>query len=273
MRMRGKYSSRLSKKQSYLQIALNSTLSDAASIIDILPASDRILIEAGTPLIKRYGAQGIRQLREWWEYKLQGVPLGASTEELQRLAQQRAFQEGVKKLFGNKVASAVNTGISEIKLPYVVADLKTMDRGATEAELAASAGASGAIALGSAPKETLDTFISACHANGIDAMIDMMNVEYPLAMLTALKTPPDVVLLHRGVDEERDNRQKMLPLHEIRRIKGRYDVLIAVAGGDTPREVQSAAFNDADIVVVWKSVYQKTSETSALVEGFLKTMK
>ena len=65
----------------------------------------------------------------------------------------------------------------------------------------------------------------------------------------------------------------MLPLHEIRRIKGSYDILIAVAGGDTIREVQSAVFNDADIVVIWKSVYQNTAETVSLVEGFLKRIK
>ena len=34
----------------------------------------------------------------------------------------------------------------------------------------------------------------------------------------------------------------MLPLHEIRRIKANYDVLIAVAGGDTLRVIQSTVF-------------------------------
>lgn len=237
--MREKYQSRLSGRKRYLQVALNGMLDDAANIIDILPPSDRIIVEAGTPLIKHYGANGIRSIRNWWESRVIGV-----------------LDAEKKPIF-----------------PYVVADLKTMDRGATEAELAANAGASGAIALGSAPVETLDTFIAACHANGIDAMIDMMNVEFPISILRALKQPPEVVVLHRGVDEERDNRQKMLPLHEIRRVKGAYDMLVAVAGGDTPREVQSAAFNDADIVVVWKSVYEKTADTQALVENFLKTIK
>ena len=88
-----------------------------------------------------------------------------------------------------------------------------------------------------------------------------------------MKIPPTVVVLHRGVDEERDNKEKMLPLYEIRRIKGNYDCLIAIAGGDTLREVQSAIFNDADIVVVWKSVYQQTEETVDLVNGFLKVIK
>jgi len=104
-------------------------------------------------------------------------------------------------------------------------------------------------------------------------MIDMMNVDYPLSVLRALKKIPPVVILHRGVDEEKFNREKMIPLHEIRRIKGAYDIMISIAGGDTIREVQRSIFNDADIVVIWKSVYQSTAETADLIDGFLKEIK
>ncbi len=78
-----------------------------------------------------------------------------------------------------------------------------------------------------------------------------------------------MVILHRGVDEEHDNKEKQLPLYEIRRLKGAYDVLISVAGGDTLREVQSAIFNDADIAVIWKSVFQSANNTMEIVQGFL----
>jgi len=162
---------------------------------------------------------------------------------------------------------------SEI-FPYIVADLKTMDRGETEVELASRGGASAAIALGTAPIETLNSFIKRCDELGMDAMIDMMNVPYPLAVLRSLKKPPAVVIIHRGVDEEKFNKEKQLPLYEIRRIKGSYNnIMISIAGGDTLREVQSSIFNDADIVVIWKSVFQKTDETVALIDGFLKVIK
>jgi hypothetical protein len=49
--------------------------------------------------------------------------------------------------------------------------------------------------------------------------------------------------------------------------------MISIAGGDTLREVQSSIFNDADIVVIWKSVFQKTDETISLIDGFLKVIK
>ena len=101
----------------------------------------------------------------------------------------------------------------------------------------------------------------------------MMNVEFPLAALRALKKQPRVIILHRGVDEERDNKQKQLPLHEIRRIKGSYDMMIAVAGGDSLREVQSASFNDADIVVLWKEFFKSGDDTGKLASEFLETVK
>ncbi len=237
--MSQKKTSRLYKKKHYLQVAFNSTLEEARQIISILPPSDRIIIEVGTPLIKEYGALGIRSIRSWWEARLAGN-----------------LNERGEQIF-----------------PYIVADMKTIDRGATEVAIAAHAGASAVIAMGSAPTETLNAFIASCEALNIDPMIDMMNVEFPINVLRGLKHQPKVVILHRGVDEERDNRGKMLPLHEIRRTKGAYDTLIAVAGGDTPREVQSAAFNDADIVVIWKSVYKRTDQTLDIINTFLKEIK
>jgi 3-keto-L-gulonate-6-phosphate decarboxylase len=55
---------KLEKRKKYLQIALNSTLEEAGEIISQLPASDRILIEAGTPLIKIYGTAAVSQIKK-----------------------------------------------------------------------------------------------------------------------------------------------------------------------------------------------------------------
>ncbi len=272
--------SKLNPKKKYLQVALNSTLADAQRIIAGLPISDRIIVEAGTPLIKRYGENGIRQIRNWFEQRLYGFDAGDVeapadfqlnfTSIISAIIKKDYYYETKLK----KPVTKTRTRESDDKpYPYVVADLKTMDRGGTEVKMAARAGANAAVALGSAPVETLNTFIESCEANGLDAMIDMMNVEYPLAVLRELKKVPPVVILHRGVDEEQFNKQKQIPLHEIRRVKGNYDIMISIAGGDTIREVQRSIFNDADIVVIWKSVYQSTGETIGLVEEFLKQIK
>lgn len=215
----------LDRRTKYLQIALNSTLSEATQIIRTLPQSERILLEAGTPLIKHYGIDAIRFIKN--------------------LRPQS----------------------------YVVADLKAMDRGETEVVLARQGGASAAVALGQAPIETINSFIESCERYGLDSMVDMMNVEHPIKILRRLKKIPNVVILHRGVDEETFNRDKPIPYIQINKVRASYSCLIAIAGGDTIREVQRAVFNDANIVIVWKEFYQASNQTSQIAEEFLKVIK
>lgn len=276
--MHGRPTSRLNRKTRYLQLAFNSTLEDARAIIPALPQTDRILYEAGTPLLKRYGMHAIREIRALAMRDILSAMSASARSPLEPIVislltklidTSRTTRANGPKATPAPIPSSTQKNFS----PYIVADMKTIDRGAAEVEMCASAGASAVVAMGSAPIETLNAFIAACEDHGVDAMIDMMNVEYPVTVLGALKKKPAVVILHRGVDEERDNREKRLPLHEIRRVKGSGNSLVAIAGGDTPREVQSAVFNDADIVVVWKAVYQSTGDTLALVQNFLKEIK
>lgn len=263
----------LNKKQRYLQIALNSTLNEAWSIINQIPLDKRIIIEAGTPLIKAYGADGIRKIRSWWEQRVFGFELGTN-----KTSEARSFWiDLMKKSLERKKKQRQKkelTGSKEIAFtPYIVADLKCMDRGIREVEIAREGRANAATALGQAPVETLNAFIEKCEEYNLDSMIDMMNVEFPLSVLRQLKKLPQVVILHRGVDEEAFNPEKEIPFHEIQRIKSNYDIMIAIAGGDTFEEARRAIFNDADIVVVWKSFYKSTAETAKLAEEFLKEIR
>ena len=50
----------------YLQIAFNDSLASALRILPEIARSDRILIEAGTPFVKREGMRGIQALRKLW---------------------------------------------------------------------------------------------------------------------------------------------------------------------------------------------------------------
>ncbi|MBI3632737.1 MAG: hypothetical protein HY226_00435 [Candidatus Vogelbacteria bacterium] len=49
--------------------------------------------------------------------------------------------------------------------------------------------------------------------------------------------------------------------------------MISIAGGDTVREVQSSVFNDADIVVIWKQVYNGADTTLEIINNFLDQVK
>ena len=194
--------------------------------------------------------------------------------------------EIVKKLpFSERILIEVGTplikiygkrAISEIRFitsSYIVVDTKCADLALRDVRMAAEAGAQAATCLGVAPVETIDVFIEECKKAGIDSMVDMMNVEQPISVLRELKNPPDVVIIHRGVDETEFSKDKQIPFYQINEIKNNFEVLLSVAGGDTIEEVQRATFNSADIVVVWKDFYQSTDETSNLAKEFLKEIR
>lgn len=60
----------LNSRTKYLQIAFNRSLEEVREMVALLPASEKILIEAGTPLIKAYGQRGIASLHKWWSQKI-----------------------------------------------------------------------------------------------------------------------------------------------------------------------------------------------------------
>jgi bifunctional enzyme Fae/Hps len=57
----------LDRKTRYLQIAFNNDLDSVNSILPTITPSDRIIIEAGTPFIKREGFDGIVRISEIWK--------------------------------------------------------------------------------------------------------------------------------------------------------------------------------------------------------------
>ncbi|HNZ86871.1 MAG TPA: orotidine 5'-phosphate decarboxylase [bacterium] len=207
------------------------------------------------------------------------IALNNTLEEASKILYQLPFSEKFLIEVGTPLIKTYGTGaISQIKsmVPtgtYIVADNKCADLANREVEIMANAGANAATCLGVAPIETINSFIEECEKHDIDSIIDMMNVESSIEVLKKLKKLPNVVMLHRGVDESEFSKEKQIPYHQIKQIKGAYNILVAVAGGDTIKEVQRAVFNDADIVVVWKNFYSSSSDTANLAEMFLKKIQ
>jgi bifunctional enzyme Fae/Hps len=221
---------RLQTDVHYLQLAFNEDWAQAKRILPSIMRSDRILIEAGTPYIKREGLAGIRAIRARWPGQ-------------------------------------------------IVADLKASDGGAEEAAMVHAAGATAATVLGSSPIETLDLFIAACDNLGMESMIDMLGVSDPLRVVMLLKKPPNVIVLHRGRDEE-GTRGKVIQYRHVRRLRSKFAVLISAAGGVDLREARSAVFNGADIVVVnivspgkpWEGI-GADADVGAMARQFLATIE
>jgi 3-keto-L-gulonate-6-phosphate decarboxylase len=189
----------LEGKTRYLQIAFNYDDRMVRRVLPTITPSGRILIEAGTPYIKREGMDGIRLIRRYWR-------------------------------------------------GHIVADIKTVDGALGEVDMVHAAGASAATVLGNSPTETLDLFIDRCTRLGMISMIDMLGVKDPLKVMMRLQTPPDVMVLHVGRDEE-NTRGKLIQYRHVTRVKSKFDLLISAAGGVGIKEARSAIFNGANIVV------------------------
>ena len=193
----------------YLQISLDApSLEGAKKVISQLPGSDRLIIEVGTPLIKRYGTRVITDLRQ--------------------------------------VA----------KDAFMVADLKTLDVGKVEADIAYEDTADAVVAAGLAPPETLDSFVHEAKRLGIYAVVDMLNVEDVLEKLKGLKDFPDIVILHRGIDQESGRTCGLERIQMMRKAFPNKKFLIAVAGGIVPETAKEALAQGADILIVGRYITQ-----------------
>ncbi len=203
----------------YLQIALDiPDLERTKRIISEVPRSDRVIYEAGTPLIKKYGASVIQELRQ--------------------------------------VAKDV----------FIVADLKTLDVGQVEVDLAFEETADAVVASGLASRDTLDKFIYEARRLGIYAIIDMMDVADPMKILESLKELPDVIILHRGIDEERVGKTRWELIKEIKTKFKNWKLLVAVAGGVEPSTVTAAMKAGADILIVGRYITQSKDVEHAAKE-------
>jgi bifunctional enzyme Fae/Hps len=207
----------------YLQIALDiPSLERTKEIVSQIPESDRIILEVGTPLLKRYGVKVIRDLRE--------------------------------------TARDV----------FIIADLKTLDVGKVEVDLAFEETADAVIASGLAATEMLDGFIYEAKRLGIYAVADMMEVADPVQKLRSLKQLPDIVILHRAIDVEKAGVHHRLELiRELRKTFAHERFLIAVAGGITPEIALEALKNGADIVIAGRYITQ-SKDVKRAVRDFLE---
>ncbi len=204
----------------YLQIALdNPNLELAENVVSQLPQSDRIILEVGTPLLKKYGAKAIKELRE-------------SARDM-----------------------------------FIVADLKTLDVGRVEVDLAFEETADAVVASGFAASEVLDGFIQEARRLGIYAVIDMMQVADPVQKLHSLKQVPDVVILHRPIDVEMAGvEHRMEWIKDLKKAFANQRLLVAVAGGIIPETAREALEKGADIIIVGRYVTQSKDVRRAVRE-------
>jgi bifunctional enzyme Fae/Hps len=206
----------------YLQIALDLVdLEQLKTVLAQIPESKKILVEAGTPLIKKFGVHIIKQI-------LESQP--------------------------NK---------------YVIADMKTLDVGFLEVQIAAEENAKAVAISGLAASETINSALEESEKRKTDLILDLMNVKNPRSILNDIIKKPDILLFHRGIDQE---NKKEHPWKLIKEIKELFpQVLVAVAGGLDLENSKKALSNGADIIIIGRAITQSV-DVLASINQFLSIL-
>ena len=130
----------------------------------------------------------------------------------------------------------------------IVADMKTMDTGAIEMEMAAKSGASVVSILAVADNAVIEEAVKSARKYGVAVMADIMNTEDPVRRAKELEElGVDYVCVHVGIDQQ---MRGMDVLSLLENVSAAISTPLAVAGGvDT--EMASEAVNlGADVIIV-----------------------
>lgn len=165
----------------------------------------------------------------------------------------------------------------------IVADLKTMDTGALETEMAAKAGADIVCILGAADDATVQDAVRSALKYGVRIMVDLIGVRDVVKRAKQLeKTGIHYLCIHCGIDEQMKGRT---PIEMVKTLASETSLPLAVAGGLNSETVVDVINAGASIVIVGgaitkaddiekatksikKAIQQKTSIPSMLFKKY-----
>ncbi len=155
--------------------------------------------------------------------------------------------------------------VREIKRAYrkykVLADMKTIDTGAIEVEMAAKSGADVVIILALSDDSTVAEAIRAARKYGCEVMADLINVPNPVERAKQLEElGVDYINVHVGIDQQMTG---MDPLEVLKEVVENVSIPIAVAGGLDAERAAACVSLGADIVIVGSNIVKSRDVTGA----------
>lgn len=133
----------------------------------------------------------------------------------------------------------------EVKL---VADMKIMDTGAIEVEMAAKSGASVVSLLAVADNATIEDALRSARKYGVAIMVDIMNIEDPVKRAKDLEEMGvDYVCVHVGIDQQMKGMDTLSLLEKVSEV---INTPLAVAGGIDAEMAAEAVSLGAEVIIV-----------------------
>jgi len=130
----------------------------------------------------------------------------------------------------------------------IVADMKTLDVGRCEVEIAAKSGADVVIVMGVADDSTIREAVDAGRNYGAEIMVDLMNVDSMEKRAIELeKMGVDYICVHISIDQQMSG---INAIEELKKISKSVKIPIAIAGGINSETAVEAVKAGASIIIV-----------------------
>ncbi|HYK93998.1 MAG TPA: 3-hexulose-6-phosphate synthase [Thermoplasmata archaeon] len=143
----------------------------------------------------------------------------------------------------------------------IVADMKVMDTGAFEVEIAAKAGADLVTVLGTADDDTIAEAVRGGEKYGAEVVVDLLNVPDPVARAKRVaELGAAAVCLHIGIDMQ---MQAKTPFAQLEALASASPIPVAVAGGLNSETVAQAVKAGARILIVGGAITKSADITGA----------
>ena len=143
----------------------------------------------------------------------------------------------------------------------IVADMKVMDTGAFEVEIAAKAGADLVTILGTADDGTVADGVRGGEKYGAEVVVDLLNVPDPIARTKRVaELGAAAVCWHVGIDMQMQGRTPFDVLAELAKSS---PIPVAVAGGLTSESVAAATRAGGQILIVGGAITKSADITGA----------
>ncbi len=143
----------------------------------------------------------------------------------------------------------------------IVADMKTVDTGAMEVEMAAKAGADIVAMLATSDNSTIEDALRAARQFGVQIMMDLLTVPDPVKRARELDLlGVDYICVHVGIDQQMTGRDT---IDFLKQIVKEVKTPVAAAGGIDAVTGAEAIANGAAIVIVGGSVVRSADVTAS----------
>jgi 3-hexulose-6-phosphate synthase/6-phospho-3-hexuloisomerase len=143
----------------------------------------------------------------------------------------------------------------------IVADMKIMDTGALEVEMATKAGADVVCVLAASDNSTIDDALKSARKYGSKIMADLIGVKDKITRAKELeKLGVDFLCVHVGIDEQMVGKK---PVEVLKSIVKKTEIPVAVAGGINSETASDAVKAGASIVIVGGAITKAKDVTKA----------